>query len=62
VHEYKAADPDLRQRADLAAGEMYDMLHERDQALRHYQAAIAVGGAPERVELPRKRIKQPYRE
>ena len=62
VQEYKAADPDLRQRAELAAGEMYDLLHNREQALQRYQAAIAVAGDPERAELARKRIKQPYRE
>ncbi len=62
VQEYKAADPDLRQRAELAAGEMYDVLHNRDQAVRRYQAAIAVEGDPERAALARKRIKQPYRE
>ena len=61
VQEYKAADPDLRQRAELAAGEMYDVLHEREQAVRRYQAAIAVGGGSDRAELARKRIKQPYR-
>ena len=62
VQEYKAADPDLRQRAELAAGEMYDLLHNREQALQRYQAVIAVAGDPERAELARKRIKQPYRE
>lgn len=61
VQQYKAADPDLRQRAELAAGEMYDVLNNREQALRRYQAA-AVAGDPERAELARKRIKQPYRE
>jgi tetratricopeptide (TPR) repeat protein len=62
VQAYKAADPDLRQRAELAAGEMYDVLHERDQAVQRYQAAIAVADGSERAELAKKRIKQPYRE
>jgi hypothetical protein len=62
VQEYKSADPDLRQRAELAAGEMYDALHNREQALRRYQAAIAVEENSERADLARKRIKQPYRE
>ncbi len=60
VQQFKAADPDLRQRAELAAGEMYDLLHNREQAVQRYQAAIA--GGSERAELAKKRIKQPYRE
>ena len=62
VQEYKAADPDLRQRAELAAGEMYDVLHNREQAVQRYQAASAAEGDPERAAVARKRIKQPYRE
>src|SRR5208337_826499 len=34
-------DKELRQRATLAAGEMYDMLQQRDTALVKYQAVIA---------------------
>ena len=60
VQQYKAADPDLRQRANLAAGEMYDTLHNREQAVRHYQAVIAAEGSSERAQLARKHIKQPY--
>jgi hypothetical protein len=41
---------------------MYDVLHERDQAVQRYQAAIAVADGSERAELAKKRIKQPYRE
>ncbi|MGZ4818073.1 MAG: hypothetical protein ACXVZJ_05570 [Terriglobales bacterium] len=62
VQQYKGADPDLKQRAELAAGEMYDALHDREQAVQRYQAAIAVAGSSDRAELARKRIKQPYRE
>jgi len=62
VQQFKAADPDLRQRAELAAGEMYDILNNRDQAVEHYQAAIAVAQGSERAELARKHLKQPYRE
>jgi tetratricopeptide (TPR) repeat protein len=62
VQQYKAADPDLRQRANLAAGEMYDALHNREQAVSHYQAVIAAEGSSQRAELARKRIKRPYGE
>jgi tetratricopeptide (TPR) repeat protein len=60
VQQYKAADPDLRQRANLAAGEMYDALHNREQAVRHYEAVIAAEGSSERAQLARQHIKQPY--
>jgi tetratricopeptide (TPR) repeat protein len=60
VGQYRAADPDLRQRANLAAGEMYDALHNREQAVRHYQAVIAAEGNSERAELARRHMKQPY--
>jgi tetratricopeptide (TPR) repeat protein len=62
VQQYKAADPDMRQRAELAAGEMYDALKNRQQAVERYQAAIAVSANSERADVARKRIKQPYRE
>jgi len=55
------ADPDLRQRATLASGEMYDALLQRDEAVRRYEAVIAGGGNVERAELARKHLKQPYR-
>ncbi len=34
-------DPEVLQRAELGAGEMYDMLQKRDLALARYQAVIA---------------------
>jgi hypothetical protein len=60
VQQYKTADPDLRQRANLAAGEMYDSAKNRQQALRCYQAVIAAEGSTERAQLARKYMKQPY--
>jgi len=62
VQQFKAADPDLRQRAEIAAGEMYDILNNRDQAVQRYQAAIAVAEGSDRAELARKRLKHPYHE
>ncbi len=60
VQKYPAADPDLRQRADLAAGQMYDAAHNREQAVRHYQAVITADGNSDRAELAKKYIKRPY--
>jgi tetratricopeptide (TPR) repeat protein len=61
VKDYPKADPEQRQKADLAAGEMYDVLLKRDIALKKYQAVIAADGSSERADLARRHIKQPYR-
>ena len=55
----KQVDPEMRQKASLAAGQMYDLLQERDAAVLRYQAALA--GNPDRAELARKYLKSPYR-
>jgi tetratricopeptide (TPR) repeat protein len=60
VRDSPHADPDLRQRAALGAGEMYDVLQDRSQAVRHYQAAIAADGDSPHAELARKYLKEPY--
>ncbi len=62
VQQFRAADPDLRQRSEISAGEMYDILNNRDQAIQRYQAAIAAAEGSERAELAKKHLKQPYRE
>ncbi len=38
-------DPEVLQKANLGAGEMYDMLQKRDLALAKYQAVIADGAS-----------------
>jgi tetratricopeptide (TPR) repeat protein len=55
-------DPEALQKADLGAGEMYDLLQKRDLALAKYQAVVAnnAGSAP--AETARKRMKEAYRE
>lgn len=53
-------DPEMAQRAAIAAGEMYDMLRKRDVALQRYQSAVAVDSASPLAETARKRIKAPY--
>jgi tetratricopeptide (TPR) repeat protein len=66
VEAYEAAaaaapDPELRQRATLAAGQMYDMLQKRDAALSKYKAVIAQNSSSEPAELARHYIKSAYR-
>lgn len=54
------ADPELQQKAALAAGEMYDLLHKRDLAIQKYQATIALDGGSAQAEMARKYMKDPY--
>jgi len=51
----------LRQRASLAAGEMYDALRKRDQAVIQYQAVIAQDNSSAQAEIARKLLREPYR-
>jgi tetratricopeptide (TPR) repeat protein len=50
----------LRRRAQLNAGEMYDLLHERELAIRNYQLASAGGGDQSQSDAARKYLKTPY--
>jgi tetratricopeptide (TPR) repeat protein len=50
----------LRKRAQLNAGEMYDLLHDRAQAVRMYQMAAASGGDQSQAEAARKYQKTPF--
>jgi tetratricopeptide (TPR) repeat protein len=62
VLEYQKTDPDLRIRATLGSGQMYDCLQRRDDAVKRYQAVIAQDSSDSpRAELAKKYLKQPYR-
>ena len=54
-------DKELRQRATLAAGEMYDVLQKRDTALAKYQAVIAENSSSPSADLARRYVKQAYK-
>jgi tetratricopeptide (TPR) repeat protein len=56
------ADPILRQKASLGSGEVYDLLHKRDLALKKYEEVIALNSANESADRARKRIKEACRE
>lgn len=56
------ADEDVLQKANLGAGEMYDLLQKRDLALAKYQAVVANNGGTTPAETARKRMKEAYRE
>jgi len=55
-------DPEVLQKANLAAGEMYDLLQKRELALAKYQAVVAKDASTPPAETARKRMKEAYRE
>ncbi len=54
-------DTELRQRATLAAGQMYDVMQRRDTALEKYKAVIAENSGTNSADLARHYMKQAYR-
>jgi hypothetical protein len=50
----------LRKRAQLNAGEMFDLLHDRGQAVSMYRMAAAGGGDQSQAEAARRYLKTPY--
>jgi tetratricopeptide (TPR) repeat protein len=50
----------LRKRAQLNAGEMYDLLHDRANAVRMYQMALSAGGDQSQADAARKYLKTPF--
>ena len=50
----------ITKRAALNAGEMYDLLGQRDEAIKHYQVAAASGGDQSQADDARKYLKKPY--
>jgi tetratricopeptide (TPR) repeat protein len=50
----------LRKRAQLNAGEMYDLLHDRTQAVRMYQMAASAGGDQSQAAAARQYLKTPF--
>jgi tetratricopeptide (TPR) repeat protein len=55
-------DPEVLQKANLGAGEMYDLLQKRDLALAKYQAVVDSGASSPPADTARKRMKEAYRE
>jgi len=47
-------------RAQLAAGEMYDLMQERDRAIKMYQTVIAANADSDEAEAARRALKEPY--
>jgi tetratricopeptide (TPR) repeat protein len=62
VNEAPNPDPDVQQKANLAAGEMYDLLQKRDLALKRYQAVLAGRTDSGQADQARRYIKEAYQE
>jgi hypothetical protein len=61
-NEVPNADPETLQKANLAAGKMYDLLEKRDLAVKKYQTVVAENGGSPLAEEARKLIREAYRE
>jgi tetratricopeptide (TPR) repeat protein len=62
VGEVTGADPELLQKSNLGAGEMYDQMQKRDLAVKKYEAVVATNSGNAEAEKARKRMKDAYRE
>lgn len=61
VSEISKPDPEIAQKAALGAGEMYDLLHKRDLALKKYETVVALNAHSTQADIARKRMKDPYK-
>lgn len=62
VSEVTDADPELLQKANLGAGEMYDQLQQRGLAVKKYEAVVAANAGNAEADKARRRMKDAYRE
>jgi len=62
IGEAPDPDPEILQKANLAAGEMYDLLQNRDLAMKKYQIVLAENGSTPFAEKARAHIREAYRE
>lgn len=60
ISQVAKPDPETAQRATVGAGEMYDLLHKRDVAVKRYESALAVDANSDLANTARKRMKEPY--
>jgi len=62
VNDAPNPDPDILQKANLAAGEMYDLLQKRDLAMKRYETVLAGNANTGPADQARRYIKEAYRE
>src|SRR5579864_6468147 len=62
VNQAPNPDPDILQKANLAAGEMYDLLQKRDLAMKAYAAVLTGRADSGQADQARRFMKEAYRE
>jgi tetratricopeptide (TPR) repeat protein len=62
VNEAPAPDPETLQKANLAAGEMYDLMQNRDLAVKKYRTVLSQNSGTPPAEAARKHMREAYRE
>jgi len=62
VNEAPAPAPETLQKANLAAGEMYELIEKRDLALIKYRTVLAQSSTTPPAEAARKHMREAYRE
>jgi tetratricopeptide (TPR) repeat protein len=62
VNQAPNPDPDILQKANLAAGQMYDLQNKRDQAMKKYEIVVAENANTGPADQARRYIKDAYRE
>jgi tetratricopeptide (TPR) repeat protein len=60
VAQVPQPDSEILQKANLGAGEMYDLQQKRDLATRKYQAVISTNSATPPADVARRRLKEPF--
>ena len=62
VNQAPAPDPDILQKANLAAGEMYDLMQKRELAMKRYETVLAGNANTGPADQARRYIREAYRE
>ncbi|MBV8892464.1 MAG: hypothetical protein JO266_10930 [Acidobacteria bacterium] len=62
VNQVTQPNPELQQKASLSAGQMYDLLQNREQAVKKYQQVIALKADNAPADSARRFLKTAYRE
>ena len=62
VNQAPNPDPDILQKANLAAGQMYDLLQKRDLAMKRYETVLAGNANTGPADQARRYIREAYRE
>jgi hypothetical protein len=62
VNQAANPDPDILQKANLAAGEMYDLMQKRDLAMKRYETVLAGNANTGPADQARRYIREAYRE